>query len=70
MKTPVYHKHTKHIDMRFHYICVKYRDKTVDVEDINVSDQIAEIFMKALLYNYYKIKFKLCLTHVPSTSLK
>ncbi len=48
IKNPVYHKRTKHIDVKYHFIREKYQDKTVNIEYVNSNEQLADIFTKAL----------------------
>ena len=48
IKNPVYHKRTKHIDIKFHFIREKYQDKTINIQYINSNEKLADIFTKAL----------------------
>ena len=47
-KDPVHHGRTKHIDIRYHYIREKYREKMFDMVYCPTKDQLADIFTKAL----------------------
>lgn len=48
------HQRTKHIDIRYHFIQEKQQDETIKVEEIDSSNQIADIFTKGLL----RVQFK------------
>lgn len=48
IKNPVFHKRTKHIDIRFHYIRERYADKEFQLEYVNTKEQTADIFTKPL----------------------
>lgn len=48
IKNPLFHRRTKHIDVKYHFIREKYHDKTVDITYINSNEQLADIFTKAL----------------------
>lgn len=45
---PVYHKKTKHIDVKYNFIREKVKQKLIDVKFIKSSEQLADIFTKAL----------------------
>lgn len=48
VKNPVYHKRTKHIDVRFHYTRERVENKEIIVTRIDSENQRADIFTKAL----------------------
>lgn len=48
VKNPVYHKRTKHIDVRYHYIRDKYEKNKLKIKSISSENQLADIFTKAL----------------------
>lgn len=48
IKNPVYHKRTKHIDVKYHYIREKYEEKLFNLEYINTKNQPADILTKPL----------------------
>ncbi|KAK9702952.1 hypothetical protein QE152_g29642 [Popillia japonica] len=48
VKNPVFHKNTKHIDVQYHFIREKYQRDEFKLEYINTSQQLADIFTKAL----------------------
>ena len=48
IKNPVFHKHTKHTDARYHFIREKYDDRSVRIKYTIYKEQLAEIFTKAL----------------------
>ena len=47
-KNPEYHKRTKHIDFKFHYVREKIANRDIEVKYIPTECQRADIFMKAL----------------------
>ena len=47
-KNPVMHSRTKHIEIRHHFIRDQYQNGNIMLEYINTSDQLADIFTKAL----------------------
>lgn len=67
IKNPVFHKRTKHIDVRYHFIREKYDDGSILVKYIKSEEQLADIFTKALpktkfekLRELLNIKERLC----------
>lgn len=48
IKNPQFHKRTKHIDIRYHFIREKYNNKEIDVKYISTDIQFADLFTKAL----------------------
>ena len=47
-KNHVFHKRTKHIDIRFHFIRELVNDKEICLEFCRSEDQLADIFIKPL----------------------
>jgi hypothetical protein len=48
VKNPVHHDHTKHIDIKYHYIRSCYEDGMLDVDHVRTEEQLADILTKAL----------------------
>lgn len=48
IKNPEYHKRTKHIDVRYHFVREKYDDGVFNLEYVPSEHQLADIFTKAL----------------------
>lgn len=48
INNPVYHKKTKHIDVKFHFIREKVKRKLIVIKYVQSSNQLADIFTKAL----------------------
>jgi hypothetical protein len=54
VKNPEFHKRTKHIDVRYHYIPEKVNAKEIKVEYVPSELQKADIFTKALTKEKFK----------------
>ena len=48
VKNPEYHKRTKHVDMKYYAIRKYYKDKLLEFKYIHTTEQLADIFTKAL----------------------
>lgn len=48
VKNPVFHKRSKHIDIRFHFIREKFSQNLFNLKYVPTNDQNADIFTKAL----------------------
>lgn len=48
IKNPEFHKRSKHIDIRYHFIREKYEKKLFDVEYVSTNNMLADILTKAL----------------------
>lgn len=48
IKNPEFHKRSKHIDVRYHFIREKFQDGDFQLEYVPTKDQIADVFTKAL----------------------
>lgn len=48
IKNPEFHKRTKHIDVRYHFIRSKYEGGEFHLKYVSTNDQIADVFTKAL----------------------
>jgi len=51
---PEYHKRTKHIDIKHHFIREKVQDGTVQLKYIHTTDQEADILTKSLSTSKFK----------------
>ncbi len=51
---PVYHARTKHIEVHYHFMREKVLAKEIDLIHVNIEDQVADIFTKALGTNKLK----------------
>ncbi|CAI6377586.1 unnamed protein product [Macrosiphum euphorbiae] len=49
VKNPEFHKRTKHIDVRYHFIREKYEEGQFQLQYIGTEDQIADILTKPLV---------------------
>ena len=47
-KNPEFHKRTKHIDVRYHFLRQYYEQENFDLQYINTNEQVADIFTKPL----------------------
>uniref|UniRef100_A0ABD2X129 Reverse transcriptase Ty1/copia-type domain-containing protein n=1 Tax=Trichogramma kaykai TaxID=54128 RepID=A0ABD2X129_9HYME len=48
-----FHRRSKHIDVRYHFICESVQNKTLLTKYVNTRDQYADIFTKALPYEKF-----------------
>lgn len=48
VKNPVFHKKTKHIDVRYHFIRHEYENGLFELEHVSSKEMLADIFTKAL----------------------
>ncbi|GJU66865.1 retrovirus-related pol polyprotein from transposon TNT 1-94 [Tanacetum coccineum] len=58
-RNPMYHERSKHIDVCFHFIRERVKNREVQLIHVASRDQVADIFTKALptkLFNYFKMK--------------
>lgn len=51
VRNPEFHKRTKHIDIKYHYIREKVENREIDVAFVPTGRQLADIFTKALPKN-------------------
>jgi hypothetical protein len=47
-KNPVFHDHSKHIELRYHFICECVEHNRVKIQYIGTSEQLTDILTKAL----------------------
>lgn len=64
-RNPEFHCRSKHIDVRYQFICEKVRDGLIDTIYVNTNDQYADVFTKALSF----VKFNLMRTKINVTEL-
>lgn len=48
IKNPVFHKKSKHIDVSYHFVREKYEDNVINVKYVHTTEQLADIYTKAL----------------------
>lgn len=48
VKNPEFHKRSKHIDIRYHFIREKFENNFFSLEHVTTTEMIADIFTKAL----------------------
>ncbi len=48
MENPIFHAHSKHIEVRHHWMREKTGDGTIQLEYVPMADQVADIFTKLL----------------------
>ena len=54
VKNPEFHKRTKHIDIKYHYIREVVENGNLKLEYVPTEQQSADIFTKALPKNHFK----------------
>lgn len=47
-KNPVFHERSKHIDIKFHYICELMKDAEIELQFYQSKDQVVNVFTKPL----------------------
>lgn len=61
---PEFHKRTKHIDIRFHFIREQLHNKVIDVQYKCSEEQLADILTKPLLPERFRaLRILLCITN-------
>lgn len=55
IKNPEFHKRSKHIDVRYHFIREKFEEKLFDLEYIQTKEMTADILTKALPSNQFNL---------------
>lgn len=48
VKNPEYHKRSKHIDIRYHFVREKYEEGIFSLDYISTDNMVADIFTKSL----------------------
>lgn len=66
VKNPEFHKRTKHIDVRYHFMREKFNDGLFKLEHVSTDEMVADIFTKALP----KIRFEYLRTMMRITPRK
>jgi len=56
---PVYHARTKQIEMHYHFIREKVLTREINLIHVNIKDQVADIFTKALSTNKLRKSLKM-----------
>lgn len=55
INNPEYHKRTKHIDIRYHFIRERVENNTISVQHIRSDQQRADILTKSLPKNHFEL---------------
>lgn len=61
-KNPEFHKQTKHIEVRYHFIREKYNEEVFEINYVPTDEQLADIFTKPLLkgkFEYFRGKINI-----------
>lgn len=54
IKNPEFHKRTKHVDVRYHFVREKFKDKLFDIEYVSTDNQLADLCTKPLAKNRFE----------------
>ena len=46
VKNPIIHNRSKHIDIKYHFICEKYANGFIDIVYVSSEDNVADLFTK------------------------
>lgn len=55
IKNPVFHRRTKHVDIKYHYVRQIYEDGKLKIQHVASEDQLADIFTKPLARDKFLI---------------
>jgi hypothetical protein len=59
-RNPIFHASTKHIECHYHFVCKKVMFREVELVHMPISEQLVDIFTKALGKNKFeKMRLKL-----------
>lgn len=47
-KNPIFHRRSKHIEVRFHFVRECYQKKLLNIEHVTSSDQVTDILTKPI----------------------
>jgi len=71
IRNPEYHKRSKHIDIRYHFVREKYASGDIDVQYVCSQDQLADILTKALSRDVFKnLRAKIGITNLNMETFK
>ena len=54
IKNPEFHKRSKHIDLRYHFIREKHEEGCFKLNYVSSKNMIADVFTKSLPYQQFK----------------
>lgn len=58
IRNPEFHRRTKHIDVRFHFIREKYTDGLFELEYVHTDNQVSDIFTKPLAKDrFFRLRY-------------
>jgi hypothetical protein len=64
---PVFHAHTKHVEVDYHFIRDRVAKKEIQIRFISSQDQLADVFTKPLpTSSFTAFRFKLRVDPLPS----
>lgn len=53
IRNPEFHKRTKHIDVKFHFIREKVENNLIDIKYLSTNEQLSDLFTKSLTKNRF-----------------
>jgi hypothetical protein len=67
-KNPVFHERSKHIELRYHFICDYIEKGFIDANYINTKDQLADMLTKALgRVKFQELRSRIRMIQIPSS---
>jgi len=53
VENPVFHKRSKHVDIKYHFVRELVENKTLDIQYVRTTENLADIFTKPLVFSLF-----------------